>query len=243
MAALSAASRCAVAAARRRRPATRAIRARRRRRRRPRRARARRALRSAPAPAPVMTKAQALLARATTFPPERRALVLVRRRRGALGRRAGDGVGGLHAGRSARRLDAVHLRRGAHARKARRCPTAIAACSSGSRTISSTATASRSSPARRTTSSCTASSRRCRCCARASCEDASAPCHDQESVDVLEAVETVVVRGARRTSSATRQQLARIARRARGRAPAGAGWRRCRSWRPQQARSSPPRWR
>jgi len=58
-------------------------------------------------------------------------------------------------------------------------------------TISSTRTASRCPRARRTTSSCTASSRRCRSCAARFLADEQHPCHDEESADALDAVETV----------------------------------------------------
>ena len=72
-----------------------------------------------------------------------------------------------------------------------RCPTAIGASSWGWRTISWTRTASRWSRGQRTIWSCTASRRRCPCCARASSISEQHPCHDQESVEALEAVETV----------------------------------------------------
>ena len=125
--------------------------------------------------------------------------------------------------------------------RASRCRTAIAACSSAWPTISSTATVNRCRRAPRTTSSSTASPPAFSVLRARFLQDAEHPCHDQESADALEAVETVSY-VAPEAIKREEHRLARIRAeleiaRAQGQASRRwTSWRRSsRSWRPRSS--------
>ena len=204
------------------------------------------------APRGPVSEAEALKPR-PDLPPAERALVVIgagaRRQagqpakpaagRGALDRRRGGRGGRLHAGRSLRRLDALHLRRADGRRTGSRCPTATGASSSAWPTISSTRTASRCEPGSKNYLELYGIFPSLSVLRARFVEDEQHPCHDQESADALDAVETVTY-VAPADIKKDERHLARIREELEEARQQGARRRRSTSWR-RSSRRSPPR--